>query len=71
MYPVLGALRMSCAAQRSPHEPLPYVLYQRREGVMSDGVHEQYEPCAMTLDEPPTREVISKLIPKAVGDLLR
>ena len=68
MFPILGCLRMSCAAQPEDEKPL-YVLYQRRETGMriSDG-HESYTPVGV-FDEEPSSDLITPHIPREVEKL--
>ena len=62
MYPILGAVRMSHAAQPANEPPL-YTLFQRREG--EGGAFERYDPVGAFLDTPPPADEITALVPNA------
>jgi hypothetical protein len=65
MFPILGALRMSAAAQPQGETPL-FVLYQRKEsGVRRSGGSERYVPVGV-FDEEPTSGEITQLVPREV-----
>lgn len=65
MFPILGALRMSAAAQPKGEEPL-YVLYQRKEsGVRTSGGSERYVPVGV-FDHEPSSADITQLVPREV-----
>lgn len=68
MFPILGCLRMSCAAAPADQTPL-YVLYQRREtGLRIGDGHESYTPVGV-FDAEPGSDLITPYIPREVEKL--